>query len=785
MFLPLESRLWQQLPLLHYLACYTNMFHKEGSSVLDLKNDRKPYKDITLRKSDRKRLLQSALQYFHNSDEVDVSSNNNNTSLNINAVLEDIFLRNDANLFQRTCHVLLSWENATLPVTVHLYFRSPQSSSADLTSSAWSYVLNPQCIWMQLIMDARQRWDLPGVALCSVLPPACYQHRITSIPSPVSEFVCAKGVKHIMRVGIRAVPNAPKQYDAMNSVPNPSMVTLICVQGNPQPLAVGLLHADLLSHRNADDPPRFGPRGPKGIGVTIIHSYGDDIWRQQLPTTKELDRIRSAAAAPFTNTPMKSSRDTAVLHSPLGGSVYDAGHYGNIGFINGKYVQPIHDHYKEHIVEPSPIESVTEVRISVPASVPADYTSHTESTLKAMTIREGEDDVQPVDHDENDVVDMVESAPYGDDNSCLPNAEEILHDAVCRALAALNPKRDLPMTMANFCALHVLPHRREGTTIQLKQTRYKKFSSYVTEQVVAGLLVAGKHDSGTSKDPMGMLVGFDRRHVDVVPYISARKEHVATAASTADGVEKRLIMMDLYCIPNHFVDILKLDRSAVKASNATSEERRGTGMLTTKEVRAVLEDYIAKEELIPEKSPDVVMLNGPLTDVLYKRKIKKDTNSTNPSSTPLSLPRKDLVNMWLACQEPAYALVQVPGNAVLKLKRGKPPTITIEVSRRQSSKYLTTVMGLELFDINADEFAKDVANRFACASTTSKVSPSTAEAVILQGNFATEIEALLLSDERLTQHGGVKGATYFLPKNSIQVVLKKGVPARKKAQVSK
>jgi translation initiation factor 2D len=742
------------------------MFHKEGSSALDLKNDRKPYKEVTLRKSDRKLLLQSALQFFHTGD---------TTRPDQKAILEDIFSRNDANLFQRTCRLPLLWSNETLLVTVHLFFRSPQPTSADPTSSAWPYSLYPQCIWIQLIVDARQRWDLPGVALCSVLPPACFQNRITSIPSPVSEFVCANGVKHIMRVGIRALPVAPKLDGA---VPGSARVTLVCVQGNPQPFAVGLLHPDLLASRNANDPPFFGPLGPKGVGITILHSYGDDIWRQQLPTAKELDRIRSAVAASSNSiTVRKSASAIAVVQSTPGGSTYDAGHYGNIGFVDGKFVQPI-----QYLVEPSVIKSVTEEMDAV-HFLPTDNVNSTDLTKNMLPSMDCDKDILPVENDESDVMDgPVDS----DDHSHPLCADEVLHDAVCRALAAISPKRDLPMTMANFYALHVLPHRREGTIIQLKQTRYKKFSNYVTEQVAAGLLMAGKHDSGTSKDPIGLLTGFDRRHVDLAPYISAHKEQVANAVSLGDGVEKRMVMLDLYCIPNHFVDILKLDQNVVKASNATSEERRGTGFLTAKEVRVVLEDYILKEELIPKESPDVVLLNGPLTDVLYKRKNKKDTNSADLlPSTPMSLSRKEIVNMWLSHQEPAYALVQVPGNVVLKLKRGKPPTITIEVSRRQSNKYLTTVVGLELFDINAEEFAKDVSNRFACASSTSKVSSSAADAVILQGNFATEIEALLISDERLTQHGGVKGATYFLPKNSILVALKKGVPARKKAQVPK
>ena len=99
-----------------------------------------------------------------------------------------------------------------------------------------------------------------------------------------------------------------------------------------------------------------------------------------------------------------------------------------------------------------------------------------------------------------------------------------------------------------------------------------------------------------------------------------------------------------------------------------------------------------------------------------------------------------------------------------------------------NKKFITTVHGIELFAIDLPEFVKDVSTRLACACSINKMSEtSNTEVAIVQGNFANEIEALLVSDERLTQHGGVKGSTYHLPKTSIQVVLRKGVPARKKA----
>ncbi len=48
------------------------------------------------------------------------------------------------------------------------------------------------------------------------------------------------------------------------------------------------------------------------------------------------------------------------------------------------------------------------------------------------------------------------------------------------------------------------------------------------------------------------------------------------------------------------------------------------------------------------------------------------------------------------------------------------------------------------------------------------------------GHLSEELTALLTGDEKLTAHGGAKGAEYNLPKSVIKVTLRKGVPARKK-----
>jgi translation initiation factor 1 (eIF-1/SUI1) len=89
--------------------------------------------------------------------------------------------------------------------------------------------------------------------------------------------------------------------------------------------------------------------------------------------------------------------------------------------------------------------------------------------------------------------------------------------------------------------------------------------------------------------------------------------------------------------------------------------------------------------------------------------------------------------------------------------------MTIEVTCWQSKKFLTRIRGMEVYGIAAGFLAKDIPSQFSCAATVEEHPGNRAALKLghaelcLQGNWVDELEALLLLDESLTDHGGVKG----------------------------
>jgi translation initiation factor 2D len=659
-----------------------------------------------------------------------------------------------------------------------------------------------------------------------------------------------------------------------------SMVA-ICTMENPQPFAVGRLHEDLWmmpDTTTTDSVKNDIPITMKGIGVFVWNCYGDDIWRHQLPKwTGSGNFGRSSSSS---STPADHTNSNVIVLGDL--TTLDVGHYGNVGFVDGTKVYPVSvtttttptttikalddddddDNNKnktERSVTPEcSVEDEEELVVPLSDSS-VEHTRTTDSNVAETNHPDRELPLQPVIvvdpfhtdtpvqgvHDDQSPAAAAAAAAAaampGDENKEKPSPEDILHQAVCQALLQLSLKHDLPMKVATFYASHVLPNRPPNTTIQLKQTKYKKFTAYLTEQVERGLLQVGPDPTSTTSatatnikgnssgggnkggggggkkhapaaaaavDVMACLIGFNARHDDLrqmkqqqqeagMPLLSPNRDNSSSA--------KKLVLVTLYMIPTQWVPLLRLDMDQVKATTATSEERRGTGMLTGAEARRILEDYITREDIVDPIRPDQVRLDGPLTDALYsmgkkkKKKQAESSSSTEGASTdapavldeetikpPEVVLRKDLVQVWIDHLLPAHAIVEMPGSIMKQIQRGSPPKVEIEVTKRQAKKFMTRIRGLEEYGIDPVVFGKDVARRFASAVTT-EANPDRAALkkkghleLVMQGNLVDELEALLYNDDSLSSHGGTSHSDYSIPKGVIDVILRKGVPPRKK-----
>ena len=731
------------------------MFHKEDSSV-SIRSSKKA-KDVPLRKSDRKQVRQRVGNYFglrQQDEPTTTTTTTTSSTLKLERVLDSIFLQP---LLTRTIPLPQKTWNMVL------YLCKPESNNHnhnndhdhdDDDSSSAFYHSSTQVVWMSMEEKNKVVQETPSVALwailCNICPEIVSLHTIY-VPFQVSKYIC-RGAD-LMRAGMLNYPpflaSAFDTNNKHNHKKETKRTVAIAVRGNPQPFAVGWL--------------KITPNDPigvdtKGVGVDIWNCYGDDIWKQS--NTKEQQK--------------------GITLNAFGGASYDNGHYGNVGFIDGKYVVPLVTQDSEDV----------DVDVDVDDDVDDEHEPET-GTQQAETIGNGSDSAvndstnTATTSDGNALVateSSTEDVPTNkdatrDEETVAPlSPEERFHQAVCQALVSLNNK-DFPILANKFYTQHVKP----STDVDLSATSYKKFGNYLKEQVRNGFLEVGPDPNNKKNtDRMACLLRYDKKHDDLRG-LTKQTLHSSALSSTSSSSPK-LVLVNLYMIPNHWTKLMRLNQEDVKATNATSEERKGTGMLTTPEVRKILESYLAREELIPKGRGDQVVLDGPLTDILYNKKQQQGKN------LPKSVLRKDVVKEFTASCNKAYALVQMPGSRIVELKRGTPPMVEIEVSMRQSKKFVTRLRGLEDYQIDPHYFSKDVTKRLACSGTIETATSLTKGRpalkkknyveLVFQGNIVHELEALLIGDESLSSHGGVKQSEYSIPSKVLDVTLRKGVPGR-------
>jgi translation initiation factor 2D len=441
---------------------------------------------------------------------------------------------------------------------------------------------------------------------------------------------------------------------------------VIRVVGNPQPFAVGFV-------TRGTDETSIGPE-KKGVGVQIVTCYGDEIYRSQ-----KVDASVEGA-------PLVGDGSFDGVRSELGGDIFDYGNYGNVGFVQGKQVYGITsvDGDGEEVEDEE--QEVKEQNEKVQHEQGEKEEEHEQEGEQGEPNEQNAIDTLVLDGMKESAINDSETKQQETNNND-DDPETILLEAFHNA-AVRTSKNQLPMPTSTFYAQHILPSRREGSLIDLKATRYKKLGPFLMEQAEKGIITLG----ASNGDAVAFLKSIDRSHVELREARQRKRDEISS-----DNTRKKTAVVDLYIIPHSIVSCMRLCEDDVKAMNAKSEDRRGTGFLTAPECRDILNRYLRDNDLVDELDPEMVRVDGPLCDSLFRKtKRQLETDELGVNEYPESVTRKELNTRWLEKMDKAYAIVTLPGSCIVSMKRGDAPKISFFVESRQSKrKFITRVRGLE------------------------------------------------------------------------------------------
>lgn len=746
--------------------------------------------DVPLRKSDRRKLRSHFAELY---------AEKSNSA--VDGLLDSIFTDSSVDLSARKLRpadttAVLGGKSGEARITV--YIRSPNKSTGSdgncngqsdndnygsdsnqtvATTSSWPYAVPLPVVFEVEHSDTRSVSLIPSIATLSVLPNSLPDIVVNSY---TSKYLCrganlmrgGMGANNLQRVLEKLSSNADNNKRSAENA-----VVAVRVASNPQPFAVGLLHPDLLGAGNNSTKSSLVGEGSKGSGVNVISCFGDDWTREMM---RELSEIGGG-----------DKGNPSVF-----GGAYEDGCYGNVGFVDagkdGRYVLGLSRTSDEND-EDSKKEGISSAHFEDDTC-----TADIEKAAASMKVDDEQASGEGVDKPDDDQMNAKPEDADGAKNDESSSSEEeeeedptqvqsdLLLECFQRAVVSLSPS-SLPMLVSTFYANHVLAARPEGTTLDIKQSRWKKFGPFLAEQAALGVV--------TTKDNQS-LTSIKKGHISLKDARRQRKKEIEAAGGT-DGMstKSKTAIVTLHIIPSRISSSLGIPDDLVLAENAKAPERKGTGFLTKPEVRECLEHYVSREGLDDEPGTANIRLDATLCDLLYGRSKKERATTGDPGRRgdfPTKASRKDAHELFVKKLDVAYALVEMPGSKIVKLERGVPPKIVVEVTtiRGRKNKSVTFVRNLEEYGINPVSFASDVSKRFATSATIDEDPKQNGREAVrkknyvevgFQGHLGEELIVLLTGGaEGRSSHGGARGGSYKVPKNVIDLRLKKGVPARRK-----
>ncbi|TPX49312.1 hypothetical protein SeLEV6574_g01568 [Synchytrium endobioticum] len=262
-------------------------------------------------------------------------------------------------------------------------------------------------------------------------------------------------------------------------------------------------------------------------------------------------------------------------------------------------------------------------------------------------------------------------------------------------LKAPEDPKAFPIGASQFYSAYIIPSRPVGTSVDVKGSSYKKLQKFLKVYEKKGYLKLKEVRSEL------VIMSVATHHQDITGFVPPSKQAV-----------------DLY---------------GARGSTLPLFEAMGLGkdaLLTMKELRSCVDDYIKRRDLIDATHPRTVNLDALLADVV----LKKD-------DTAVLISRDELLQRIANMMQPFHQIA-FP-NREPQVRKGTLPPIHILVEKVRGTKTATRVSNMEYYDVDTEQLADHL--KVKCASSTS-VSPlpvgkqvKPRHEIMVQGSKALEV----------------------------------------------
>ena len=375
------------------------------------------------------------------------------------------------------------------------------------------------------------------------------------------------------------------------------------------------------------------------------------------------------------------------------------------------------------------------VTLQIPLSQPVVKAPSLNNTddFPALGSVKSEPEVVQKDLESLNVDDADESSGSSSDESEEPpiNPDEILKKMFLSALKLHKKELNalLPIIVAVFYPTYVLKQVQLTKPITIKDTSYKKVSTFIKKMAEEGFVVVREENKGVEK-----ITSVNYDHPVLASHIPLKPE--SDSSSKGETTSSHLMLTKM-------TELFVVNEATKKLFNSIGVEEGKS--LDTTQIKNYVKDYVSRKKLLNATK------NVTLDDVLVEICIGQQE-----SDVPITMQLEDVISIVHGKMDNTFEMRSQSGP---QIKGGKKPIIQITTATRMGNKKVTLISNLEAYGINVAEFSKACKIGVQASTSITKVPGTNINQFQIQGNHVRFIYKLLTETYQIAK-GNITGLEF-------------------------
>lgn len=294
----------------------------------------------------------------------------------------------------------------------------------------------------------------------------------------------------------------------------------------------------------------------------------------------------------------------------------------------------------------------------------------------------------------------------------------------------------LPISVGTFYPLYLQKQAQPNPDkpITVKDTSYKKMSTFMKKMSEDGFIVVREENKGVEK-----IVSVNYEHAEILSHIPQKPKTnpIDDASSKSGGAGSGTETMTSHLLLTKMTELYVVNEATRKLFNSIGVAEGKA--LDKMQIKNYVKDYVARNKLIDPLSKQVT-----LDDVLVEICVGK-----RESAEPIMMQLERIIGIVNSLMDETF---EMRSQAGAQVKGGKKPIIQMTTATRSGNKKVTLVNNLEAYGVNIDSFSKACKIGVQASVSITKVPGTSVNQFQIQGNHVKFIHNLLTDTYKIAKN---------------------------------